>query len=126
MGAFTPELAKHTNNLSLVGIAPVAEDRMQLNFEPMRTRAESWKRPHLPDESAKLAIYRAFVGGEMDVLKHLARRVHALSSLKVHKTDRVIQRVVAPHDHDAVWTNHIKHQVFTSQHRQVHARHSTP
>ena len=30
----------------------------------------------LPDESAKLVIYRAFVEGELDVSKHLARRVH--------------------------------------------------
>jgi hypothetical protein len=35
--------------------------------------------PHgLPDEAAKLVVYRAFVEGELDVPKHLARRVHDL------------------------------------------------
>jgi hypothetical protein len=51
---------------------------MQRNFEPMRKQVEAWKGTRLPDESAKLVIYRAFVEGELDVPKHLARRVHDL------------------------------------------------
>jgi len=77
-GDFTPVLAKHTKNLSLVDILAVGVDRMQRNFEPMRKQVESWKGTRLPDESAKLVIYRAFVEGELDVPKHLARRVHDL------------------------------------------------
>ena len=77
-GAFTPVLAKHTKNLSLVDILAVGVDRMQRNFEPMRKQVEAWKGTRLPDESAKLVIYRAFVEGELDVPKHLARRVHDL------------------------------------------------
>jgi len=49
---------------------------MQRNFDPMRKQVETWKGTRLPDESAKLVIYRAFVEGELDVPKHLARRVH--------------------------------------------------
>ena len=78
LGAFTPVLAKHTKNLSLVDILAVGVDRMQRNFDPMRKQVEAWKGTRLPDESAKLVIYRAFVEGELDVPKHLARRVHDL------------------------------------------------
>ena len=51
---------------------------MQRSFEPMRKQVEVWKRTRLPEESAKLVIYRAFVEGQLDVPKHLARRVHDL------------------------------------------------
>src|SRR5208282_2754737 len=77
-GVFTPVLAKHTKNLSLVDILAVGVDRMQRNFDPMRKQVEAWKGTRLPDEAAKLVIYRAFVEGELDVPKHLARRVHDL------------------------------------------------
>jgi hypothetical protein len=75
-GDFTPVLAKHTKNLSLVDILSVGVDRMQRNFEPMRKQVEAWKGTRLPDEAAKLVIYRAFVEGQLDAPKHLARRVH--------------------------------------------------
>ena len=77
-GAFTPVLAKHTKHLSLVDTLSVGVDRMQRNFEPMRKQVEAWKGTRLPDETAKLVIYRAFVEDELDVPKHLARRVHDL------------------------------------------------
>ncbi len=69
-GDFTPVLVKHTKHLSLVDILSVGVDRMQRNF--------AWKGTRLPDETAKLVVYRAFVEGELDVPKHLARRVHDL------------------------------------------------
>jgi len=69
-------LAKHTKHLSLVDILAVGVDRMQRNFEPMRKQVEVWKGTRLPDESAKLVIYRAFVEGKLDAPKHLARSVH--------------------------------------------------
>jgi hypothetical protein len=69
-------LAKHTKHLSLVDILSVGVDRMQRSFEPMRKQVESWKGTRLPEESAKLVIYRAFVEGQLDVPKHLARCVH--------------------------------------------------
>jgi hypothetical protein len=69
-------LAKHTKNVSLVDILAVGVDRMQRNFEPMKKQVEAWKGMRLPDEAAKLVIYRAFVEGQLDAPKHLARRVH--------------------------------------------------
>ena len=75
-GDFTPVLAKHTKHLSLVDVLSIGIDRIQRNFEPMKKQVEAWKGTRIPDESAKLVIYRAFVQGELDVPKHLARRVH--------------------------------------------------
>ena len=77
-GDFTPVLAKHSKHLNLVDILAVGVDRMQRNFEPMQKQVEVWKGTRLADESAKLVIYKAFVEGELDVPKHLARRVHDL------------------------------------------------
>ncbi len=39
---------------------------MQRNFEPMKKQVESSKGTRLPDETAKLVIYRAFVAGELE------------------------------------------------------------
>src|SRR5713226_3610027 len=75
-GDFSPVLAKHTKHLSLVDILSVGVDRMQRNFEPMRKQVDAWKGTRLPDDTAKLVIYRAFVEGKLDAPKHLARRVH--------------------------------------------------
>jgi hypothetical protein len=44
----------------------------------MKKQVEAWKATRIPDEAAKLVIYQAFVEGELDVPKHLARRVHDL------------------------------------------------
>ena len=77
-GDFTPVLAKHTKHLSLVDMLSIGIDRVQRNFEPMKNQVEASKATRIPDEAAKLVIYRAFVEGELDVPKHLARRVHDL------------------------------------------------
>lgn len=77
-GDFTPVLAKHSKHFSLVDSLAVGVDRMQRNFEPMRRQVEAWQRLQLPDIQAKLVIYRAFVEGELEVPRHLARRVHDL------------------------------------------------
>ncbi|MGH7745007.1 MAG: hypothetical protein ACREQ5_09440 [Candidatus Dormibacteria bacterium] len=75
-GDFTPVFAKHTKRVSVVDVFSIGVDRMQRNFEPMRKQVEVWKQAQLTDETAKLIIYRAFVEGELDVPKHLTRRVH--------------------------------------------------
>jgi len=77
-GVFTPVLAKHTKHLSLVDVLSIGVDRIQRNFEPMKRQVVAWKTTLIPDESAKLVIYQAFVEGKLDVPKHLARRVHDL------------------------------------------------
>jgi hypothetical protein len=39
-GAFTPVLAKHSKNFSLVNAVSIGVDRMQRNFEPLAQRIE--------------------------------------------------------------------------------------
>ena len=73
---FTPVLAKHSKSFSLVDVNSVGVDRMQRNFEPMRKQVDAWRQTELSDVSAKMIIYEAFIESELDVPKHLARRVH--------------------------------------------------
>jgi hypothetical protein len=75
-GDYTPVLAKHTKNFGLQDSLSIGVDRMQRNFEPMRHQVEAWRARQLPDEAAKLIIYRAFIEGELQVPKHMARLVH--------------------------------------------------
>ena len=77
-GDFTPVLAKHSKSFSLLDAISVGVDRMQRNFEPMRKQVEAWRQSELTDVTAKIIIYQAFIEGELDVPKHLARRVHDL------------------------------------------------
>ena len=75
-GDFTPVLAKHSKSFALVDSISVGVDRMQRNFEPMRKQVEAWRVTELTDISAKMIIYEAFIQSELEVPKHLARRVH--------------------------------------------------
>ncbi len=75
-GDYTPVLAKHTKNFGLRDSLSIGVDRMQRNFEPMRHQVEAWRTRQLSDEVAKLIIYRAFIEGDLEVPKHLARVVH--------------------------------------------------
>jgi hypothetical protein len=51
---------------------------MQRNFEPMRKQVELWRQSELTDVTAKMIIYQAFIESELEVPRHLARRVHDL------------------------------------------------
>lgn len=75
-GDYTPVLAKHSKNFSLQDSLSIGVDRMQRNFEPMRRQVEAWRTRQVSDEAAKLIIYRAFIAGELEVPRHLARVVH--------------------------------------------------
>jgi len=75
---FTPVLAKHSKSFSLVDAISIGVDRMQRNFEPMSQQVETWRRSELTEVTARLIIYQAFIESELDVPKHLARRVHEL------------------------------------------------
>ena len=77
-GDYTPVLAKHSKHFSLEDALSIGVDRMQRNFDPMRQQVERWRAQQLSGEVAKLTIYRAFIEGELEVPKHLARRVHDL------------------------------------------------
>ena len=77
-GEFTPVLAKHSKSFSLIDCISVGVDRMQRSFEPMQKQVEAWQRSELTDVTAKVVIYEAFVEGELEAPKHLARTVHDL------------------------------------------------
>src|SRR6058998_796104 len=75
-GDFTPVLAKHSKNFSLIDSIAIGVERMQRNFEPMQKQVEAWRAAQITDDFAKLTIYRAFIEGDLDVPRHLARDVH--------------------------------------------------
>ena len=77
-GDFTPVLAKHSKNFDLVDAISIGVDRMQRNFEPMRKQVETWRDSQISDDRAKLLIYSAFIEGELEVPRHLAKPVHDL------------------------------------------------
>src|SRR5207253_4098567 len=69
-GDFTPVLAKHSKNFSLVDAVSIGVDRMQRNFEPLACHIEVVRQAPLTDTAAKLIIYQAFVEGELEVPRH--------------------------------------------------------
>jgi hypothetical protein len=75
-GDFSPVLAKHSKNFSLLDALSIGVDRMRRNFEPMRRQIEMWCERPISDVIGKLVIYQAFIESEPDVAKHLARAVH--------------------------------------------------
>src|SRR5437899_567394 len=75
-GEFTPVLAKHSKNFSIVDSLAIGVDRIQRNFDPLREQVERWRSSQITDEQAKLVIYRAFIESQLDVPRHLARDVH--------------------------------------------------
>lgn len=77
-GDFTPVLAKHSRSFSLKDSLSIGVDRMQRNFEPMQRQIETWRESQLSDVAAKLLIYQAFIEGDLDVPRHLARDIHDL------------------------------------------------
>src|SRR5216683_5759207 len=66
-GDFTPVLAKHSKNFSLLDALSIGVDRMQRNFKPMRQQIEQWQESQIADTTAKLVIYEAFIESELDV-----------------------------------------------------------
>jgi Domain of unknown function (DUF932) len=77
-GDFVPVLAKHSKNFSLQNALSVGVDDMQRNFKPMVEAVELWRSSQLSDTDARMIIYRAFIEGELEVPRHLARSVHDL------------------------------------------------
>lgn len=74
-GDFTPVSAKHTKNFDLNAALAVGIDQMQRNFKPMVNQVDGWKASQLTDGRVKEIIYDAFIYGELDAPKHLARTV---------------------------------------------------
>ena len=77
-GDFQPVLAKHTKNFNLNRALSGGIDDMQRNFKPMVEAVDRWKDSQLSDVSAKMIIYRAFVEAELEVPRHLDRKVHEM------------------------------------------------
>jgi hypothetical protein len=77
-GDFQPVLAKHTKNFQLNRALSGGIDDMQRNFKPMVEAVDRWKESQLSDVAAKMIIYRAFVEAELEVPRHLDRKVHEL------------------------------------------------
>ncbi|MBO0695600.1 MAG: DUF932 domain-containing protein [Verrucomicrobia bacterium] len=75
-GEFTPVLAKHSKNFQMIDSLTIGVDRMQRNFKPMVAQVEAWQRSQISETAAKGIIYDAFIKGELDVPRHLARSVH--------------------------------------------------
>jgi len=75
-GDFTPVLAKHSRRFNVLDSLAIGVDRIQRNFEPLSQQVDRGRQTQLSDEAAKLVIYRAFIQGELDVPKHLAKDVH--------------------------------------------------
>jgi hypothetical protein len=77
-GDFETVTRKHSKHLKIEDVFAVAVDRMQRNFAPMLHRVNAWQSHSLPDDAARLVIYRAFIEEELPVTKRLARDVHRL------------------------------------------------
>jgi hypothetical protein len=77
-GDFTPILAKHSKHFQLNRALSAGIDDMQRNFKPMVEAVDRWKDSQLSDVSAKIIIYRAFVEAELEVPRHLDRKVHEM------------------------------------------------
>jgi hypothetical protein len=70
--------SQHSKSFTLIDCISVGVDRTQRNFEPMRKQVEACQGCELTDVTAKVVIYEAFVEGELEAPKHLARTVHDL------------------------------------------------
>jgi hypothetical protein len=68
--------AKHSKNFSRVDSISIGVDRMQRGFESLVQHIEGWRQTAVSDADAKLLIYRAFVEGELEAPRHLARPAH--------------------------------------------------
>jgi hypothetical protein len=75
-GDFTPVTRKHSKNVDYVEVVDGAVAKMQRHFEPMKKQIDAWRDHSLPDNEARLIIYRAFIEERLEAPKHLARTVH--------------------------------------------------
>ena len=72
-GDFEPVLAKHSKNFSLLNALSIGVDKMQRNFEPMRSQVHAWQSTQLADVSVKMIIYRAFIESDLEVPRGIWR-----------------------------------------------------
>lgn len=75
-GEYTPLMRKHTAKMNLLESLAHGVDQIQRQFKPMIESVERWQQTQITDVTAKLLIYEAFVEGQLEFPKHLARPVH--------------------------------------------------
>ena len=75
-GEFSPVMRKHTKRADHVEIIGGAVDKMQRHWKPITEKIDVWQNHSLPDNDARLLIYRAFVEGGTTLPKHLLKEVH--------------------------------------------------
>jgi hypothetical protein len=66
---------KHSKNLILDDVIGTAIDRVQRTFNMLGQKLDAWAEFSLSDNDAKVLIYDAFVGDNLDAPKHLMRSV---------------------------------------------------
>lgn len=76
MGDFTPVMHKHTRKLDLIDVVSIGVDKIQRNFEPLRSQILGWQEQQLENDRAKLIIYSAFVEAGLSAPRHLVHKVH--------------------------------------------------
>jgi hypothetical protein len=74
-GDFEALSKKHSKHVNIQDVMTLAVDRMQRNFAPMMKQVDAWRGFTLPDPTAKLVIYEAFIAGRLQAPQHLARVV---------------------------------------------------
>jgi len=62
---FTPVLAKHSKNFSIIDSLAIGVDRIH-EASPLRHQVETWRSTQITDDQP-LVIYRAFIESELDV-----------------------------------------------------------
>jgi len=75
-GDFMAVSRKHSKNVDIQEVIAVGVDRAQRHFEPMKKQINAWQGHELPDIQARNVIYDAFIAGNLDAPRHLARVVH--------------------------------------------------
>ena len=77
-GDFTPGLAKHSKNFTLIHSREIGVSDMQRNCVPMTEQVNRWRDSQLSDVTARLVIYQAFIEAEL-------RHPEASRAVPVHK-----------------------------------------
>lgn len=75
-GDFSPLLAKHSRNFDLLDGLSVAVDKMQRNFDGIKSHVLDLQRTSVGDNDARLIIYEAFVEGKLKLPTQLIPHVH--------------------------------------------------
>lgn len=76
-GEFSALARKHTKNVELVEVVGVGVDRVQRHFQKVQVQIDAWRGFELADAQAKAVIYDAFIIGNLDAPKKLAKDVHS-------------------------------------------------